>query len=106
MPYIDAARRDAILEELGIPHDSEHRVRPTHRPIPRFLHPGELNFAITALLHEYVLEHTPRSYGRLSEAHSQATLAAAEFYRTVVVPYEDNKHAENGPVSGLDAWLP
>lgn len=101
MPYIEAARRDAILEDLGIAHDSKHNVRSSNRPVHRFLSPGELNFAISALLHEYILDHGMR-YATLSEAAAQAQHAASEFYRTVVAPYEDKKRQEHGPVSNLD----
>lgn len=101
MPYIEKARRLSILDDLGIAHDSNGTVRPSHRPVNRFLSPGELNFAISALLHEYILDHGKR-YATLSEAAAQAQHAAAEFYRAVIAPYEDQKRNENGPVSGLD----
>ena len=101
MPYIEPARRVALLEDLGIAHDSNGKVRPAHRPVPRFLSPGELNFAISALLHEYTYENK-RNYATLSAAAAQAQHAATEFYRTVVAPYEDVKKRENGNVSGLD----
>lgn len=101
MPYIDPRARAKILKSLNIAttETGEIDARPAH--MPRCLSPGELNFAITALIHEYVNDHD-FNYATLSAALSQARCAADEFYRTVVGPYEDKKRAEHGNISYLD----
>ena len=58
---------------------------------------GELNFAITCLMIDY-LSQKGLSYTNASETLAQANEAAAEFRRRVLVPYEDKKIAENGDV--------
>lgn len=37
-------------------------------------------------------------YATMSEAHSQAVCAAAEYYRTEIARYEDSKQVLNGPL--------
>lgn len=65
---------------------------------------GELNYAISKLVHEWVLEHPKGTrYTVLSDATKAMQDAHDEFYRVVVGPYEDEKSAQNGPVSSLDA---
>ena len=59
--------------------------------------PGELNYAITALLIQYIGQRGA-SYTALQEAHGAATCAAAEFYRRACAPYEDQKAVDNGDV--------
>lgn len=65
--------------------------------------PGELNFAISKLLDEYVLRRALGDrfnlrYAMLAEAISAAEGAKLEFYRRVVAPFERVKQAENGDV--------
>lgn len=59
--------------------------------------PGELNYAITMLMIEY-LTREGLSYANAAETIAAATEAAAEFRRRVLVPYENEKIAENGDV--------
>lgn len=80
MPYIVEAKKmriDFALSQLG---RMEH---------------GDLTYAITALMNRYVADHG-RRYTVLSQARASCADAATEFYRRVVVPYEETKRAENG----------
>jgi hypothetical protein len=58
---------------------------------------GELNFAITSLLKEYI-ERETLSYQVINDIVGALEGAKAEFYRRVAVPYENAKMAENGDV--------
>lgn len=60
-----------------------------------FMEHGDLTYAITRLMVRYVTQHGDR-YTVLSQARSAAHDAADEFYRRVVVPFEDRKRADNG----------
>ena len=60
--------------------------------------PGELNYALTRLLLQYI-ENTPlRGYQALNDCLGALAGAQAEFYRRVVVPFEDRKKVVNGEV--------
>lgn len=83
MPYIEPSRRKQLSE--GSPP----------------LTPGELNFCITAVVHDYV-RREKFNYDTLNSALGVMDAARSEFYRVVVAPYEDIKRAVNGPVSSLD----
>lgn len=58
---------------------------------------GELNYAISVLLCEYVDRHG-LCYETLNAAVGAVDGAKAEFQRRVVAPYEDRKISENGDV--------
>ncbi len=79
MPYITPEARER-LDITWLPRDE-----------------GELNYLITKLLIRYAAK-SPVNYARLAGAHSAATLAAAEFYRRRIAPYEDHKIRLNGDV--------
>ena len=79
MPYIDPKRREP-LEPNAVPNS-----------------PGELNFVITRLITAYVYRKG-MTYENLSAARAAAQDASDEFYRRVVVPYEDVKKSEHGDV--------
>jgi len=53
------------------------------------------------IIHGYVQEHG-LCYKTLNEVIGVLECAGQEFYRKVVVPYEDLKRLKNGPVSELD----
>lgn len=59
--------------------------------------PGELNYAITRLLVGYV-GLKGKTYTHLNDCLGALSGATHEFYRRVVVPYEEGKMAENGDV--------
>lgn len=56
--------------------------------------PGVLNYLITELL----LSQYPASYGHMNELIGVLECAKHEFYRRVVVPYEEVKRNQNGDV--------
>lgn len=85
MPYINADRRDA--------------VRPVCKERPANV--GELNFAITCLVHYYILADG-LSYAKINDVVGVLEGAKLEFYRAVAGPYENGKRTFNGPISPLD----
>lgn len=58
---------------------------------------GELNFAISCLLVDYMMCHG-LSYPRMDDCTGACGDAAAEFRRRVMDPYEDQKIEENGDI--------
>jgi len=88
MPYIkpiQRARFDERIAALAIRINTE----------------GELNYAITKLVHTWLAE-CDLNYARLNAAIGVLEAAKLELYRQVVGKYEDVKQDENGPVSELD----
>lgn len=81
MPYIDQASKD-VLE-----HDA-------HGPNTV----GELNYCITKLLLQYVKTQGGASYTTFNAIVGALECAKLEFYRRMVVPYEETKCKENGDV--------
>lgn len=67
--------------------------------------PGELNYAITMLVDNYVKTHTKfgeaPSYSLLNEVIGVLECAKQEYYRRVVSYYEDRKIRENADVFGV-----
>lgn len=87
MPYIMKHYRPAFdvhLKEIG-PHTTA---------------PGDLNYCITVLIHEYLKAHGV-SYSTMNDCIGVLEAAKMEFYRRVVAPYEDTKIKENGDVDIL-----
>jgi hypothetical protein len=80
MPCIKPQRREAILAGAK-PQD-----------------PGELNFAITALVDRYLEDKGEVRYAPVNEVIGALDCAKLELYRRVAAPYEDQKIAENGDV--------
>lgn len=80
MPYIKQERRDAILAGAK-PQDA-----------------GELNFAITVLVDNYLRDKGGIKYSHLNEVIGAMDCAKLELYRRVAAPYEDQKIEENGDV--------
>ncbi len=83
MPYIAPERRAVLV--TSVTPDSV----------------GELNFAISHLVHRYIAVD-PLSYTLLNAVIGVLDCAKMELYRTVASPYEDGKRRENGSVSDLD----
>lgn len=83
MPYVDDdGRREQIMfkvEQLSATLRTE----------------GDLNFAITKLL-LCTLPHS--SYSQLGDSIKALECAKLEFYRRMLVPYEDEKCEQNGDV--------
>lgn len=92
MPYIENRKEvNARIRFLEGPY-----------PIGRWCdNSGELNYVLTLIIHGYVQEHG-LCYKTLNEVIGVLECAGQEFYRKVVVPYEDLKRLKNGPVSELD----
>ena len=84
MPYIDPLRRRALREELLT------GVAPPQIP-------GELHFLLTSQLLMY-LEERGSSYATFNDCLGALEGAKLEFFRRIVVPYEDKKREENGDV--------
>ncbi len=82
MPYITPERRR--VNKLNL---SELEMRTS----------GELTYLISVLMNEY-LKRTGKSYGTMSVVRACAQDASDEFYRRVMLPYENCKLAENGDV--------
>jgi Domain of unknown function (DUF6899) len=80
MPYIKKERRDAILAGAKA-QDA-----------------GELNFAITSLVDEYLQARGGLRYSHLNEVIGALDCAKLELYRRVAAPYEDKKIEENQDV--------
>lgn len=84
MPYVspEARRR---LDAGGAPRDA-----------------GELNYAVTRLVDEYLSGRAERDgrlrYTHLNEAVGVLECAKLELYRRVAAPYEDEKREESGDV--------
>lgn len=79
MPYIKRERRD--------------QLKVTSWP----LNPGELNYIITDICLSYFHEGH-KNYQGINDILGALEGAKLEFYRRVVVPYEDRKIIENGDV--------
>jgi hypothetical protein len=75
-----------------IPHDQ--RADAEFRPVT----PGHLNFAITRLMIDYLYRRPQPCYTDLNDCLGALEGAKLEFYRRVVVPFEEDKKATNGDV--------
>lgn len=80
MPYIKQERREAILAGAK-PQDA-----------------GELNFAISVLVDNYLKDKGGIKYSHLNEVVGALDCAKLELYRRLAAPYEDKKIEENGDV--------
>ena len=59
---------------------------------------GELNFAITSLLDNYILEGGGLCYDSINDCIGVLECAKLELYRRLAAPYETIKMAQNGDV--------
>lgn len=60
--------------------------------------PGSLNYLISRMAFDYFQEHTQRNYDAMNAVIGAIECAKQEFYRRVVVPYENDKCLDNGDV--------
>jgi len=58
---------------------------------------GEMNYAITRLIHNYVNKHGKR-YDVLNDVVGILQCSQLELYRHVIGPYEDSKIESNGDI--------
>lgn len=80
MPYITQERRAAVAS-------SEMEVQT----------PGELNFLLTSVCFDY-WNNKPENYQTYNDILGALEACKMEWYRRMVVPYEDKKIAQNGDV--------
>lgn len=96
MPYIEPGRRESNNPlRLSTTIPTGYTVK-LNRSIA-IDDVGELNFAITMLINEYV-KRRPLRYAVLNDVVGVLASAQAEFQRRIVAPYEDQKIQENGDV--------
>jgi len=62
------------------------------------MNPGELNYAITILINNYMEDRGGVSYTVINEVIGVLECAKLELYRRLAAPYEDKKIEENGDV--------
>jgi hypothetical protein len=60
--------------------------------------PGELNFAISTLIDNYITTAGGLNYGNINEVIGVLECAKLELYRRLAAPYEEIKKAQNGDV--------
>lgn len=77
-----------------IPQEDRHQLSVHPRKIET---PGQLNYLITRSLVAYLRQHK-LSYQTINDIMGALEGAKMEFYRRVVVKYEDKKISENGDV--------
>lgn len=58
---------------------------------------GELNYMLTMIIKRYWV-NSPENYQAINDIIGALEGAKQEFYRRIVVPYEENKIKENGDV--------
>lgn len=95
MPYIKEEDRLELLGALDPFYIGEGHID----EIPCPSNAGELNYVITVIITEY-LKRKGLRYQQINDVVGALEGAKAEFYRRVVVPYEDKKIEENGDVYG------
>ena len=83
MPYISKTDR----EELNV-------RRPNN--------PGELQYIMAMMFAHYINDHGKR-YQTMNDVMGALAGAHSEFYRKIVIPFEDNKIAENGGI--YKVWI-
>lgn len=91
MPYIKQAERK-VIDRLPIDRIFESVEA----------EPGNLNYALTRLCHEY-LRRGGKRYKTMNDIVGALEGCKMEFYRRTVAPYEDAKIEENGDVSSNQA---
>jgi len=97
MPYIPQEERDALDPAVAVlarclaDHTSEMETADCS---------GRLNYVITTLLVKYIrIRFSKISYSVGQMARNTLCDVRDEFYRRVMVPYEDRKSKENGDVN-------
>jgi hypothetical protein len=80
MPYITA--------------DARTRIKNGAEPVT----PGELNYAITRLVDDYLIQKGGIRYAHVNEVIGVLECAKLELYRRIASPYEDQKLSETGEV--------
>lgn len=89
MPYIERDKRKQLLPEIDALAKAIESLGEVH--------PGNVNFAISKLLH-YLYMYDGVSYANINEAIGVLECVKQELYRRLAAPYEDQKKEENGDV--------
>ena len=89
MPYIRLEDRKRIIDQSGSDPRSIGQECKT---------PGELNYCITTMLHDYIDSNGGVNYSNINEVIGVLECAKLELYRRITAPYEDKKCKENGDV--------
>lgn len=84
MPYIPNERRKALFSDSKTDYNSDISSS------------GELNFMLTDMILSY-LRDKGKCYKTINDIIGALEGAKLEFYRRVVVPYEDKKKKQNPP---------
>lgn len=90
MPYIEQDRRKELDSYVDL------LVSALEGPMVGLYSAGEINYAITRML--YKIWTAGPSYTTAAQLVGILETLKLEFYRRVVVPYEDAKREENGDV--------
>lgn len=85
MPYITKERRRALFSDSCVDYDNTVRTA------------GELNYFLTEQIKDYI-KTKGLSYQTINDIVGALEGCKLEFYRRVVVPYENKKKKENGDV--------
>jgi hypothetical protein len=87
-----------------MPYIVEHRKIDLDDGVRRPDSPGELNYVLTKVAMTYLKDQTlykgDYMYVDLNDIIGAFEAAKLEFYRRVVVPYEEQKRFDNGDVYG------
>lgn len=84
MPYVSPLTRQLLEPQLMLANAG--------------MKPGEVNYAITKLLVDWLNENGGVTYTTLNTLIGALECAKLELYRRIAAPYEDKKCAENGDV--------
>jgi len=89
MPYIKEDKRKPLID---LANELEFRCN----------NKGDVVYAISRVVHQWVLGSGEKTYENLSEGSSILRDALTCYDDTVLLPHEHKKKKENGPVSELD----
>ncbi len=92
MPYIEEWPNGSIEGE-----NRRRELNPYVYGVPNPETPGEMNYMITMIIINYLFDKGP-TYTTYNMIMGVLESVKQEFYRRVVVPYEDQKIKENGDV--------
>jgi len=90
MPYIKQERRKDVVD---YPAGDSVTVKTRN-----LCSAGELNFAITSIVADYIAGQKCLNYSILNDVVGALECAKLELYRRLAAPYEDKKIKENGDV--------
>ena len=95
MPYIDEMTKDKVspyLKYLLLGMNESYGTKP-----------GVINYIITSIIY-YWWRSSAQNYETLNAIQGCLDCVSKEFYRRIVVPYEEKKCAENGDVFNAERF--